>query len=283
MVKKAEYLHHERCQPLPYYGGKQKNGKAKWIAGLLPWRKDSFYCEPFGGMASVLVTRAEVKTEMYNDLDGRIVNWWRVLRDQTDRFCRDVEGMPRARAEYERALTTLNDPAALDYDRALAVQVVLGQSIGSSLNGTGWSASKTGNKRGAVWPSERVRILADRILRVRLECRPAVPVLKWMQDTAHAVIYCDPPYYTADNSAYIERIKDVGALSQALLAQAGKVAISGYGDEWEHLGWKRHEKDVSFSGFGPRMQGKSTRTEVLWTNYDADVEGAAANAVAGEA
>ena len=60
MVKKADYLHHERCQPLPYYGGKQAKGKAKWIAGLLPWRKNSTYCETHGGMMSVLVTRAAV-------------------------------------------------------------------------------------------------------------------------------------------------------------------------------------------------------------------------------
>ena len=31
---KDHYLHDERCQPLRYYGGKQSDGKAKWIAGL---------------------------------------------------------------------------------------------------------------------------------------------------------------------------------------------------------------------------------------------------------
>ena len=36
---------------LPYYGGKRGYGKGEWIAGLLPWEKNSCYIEPFAGMA----------------------------------------------------------------------------------------------------------------------------------------------------------------------------------------------------------------------------------------
>ena len=47
-----------KVQPLPWYGGKAGFGKAEWIAGLLPWRKDSTYVETHGGMAGVLCRRA---------------------------------------------------------------------------------------------------------------------------------------------------------------------------------------------------------------------------------
>ena len=80
--------------PLSYYGGKQAQGKAAWIASLLPWSRESTYCEPFGGMMSVLLHRQPVRTEIYNDLDGNVVNgggrsapivrnlakWWRQCR-----------------------------------------------------------------------------------------------------------------------------------------------------------------------------------------------------------
>ena len=47
----------------------------------------------------------------------------------------------------------------------------------------------------------------------------------------------------------------------------GKVAISGYGDEWNKLGWYRYEKADSFSDIKTAVHSK--RVEVLWTNYDA--------------
>ena len=275
-MREAEYLHHTRCQPLRYYGGKQRNGKAKWIAGLLPWGKESSYCEPFGGMASVLVTRAVVKNETYNDLDGRIVNWWEMLRMHTDRFCHDVEMMPVSRAEFEGAHRTLADPSASDYERALAVQVILGQSIIASLNYFAWGKDKAPRRGRTVWSSERVRGLAERIRRVQLECRPAIEILHWLQDSDYTVIYCDPPYFSADCRKYKHQEVDVGAMGEALQAQAGQVAISGYGSEWDNLGWQRHEKPVPFSGFGKEVaKGAQRRVEVLWTNYDALAEGAA--------
>ncbi|MCY4056636.1 MAG: DNA adenine methylase [Gammaproteobacteria bacterium] len=272
----TDYLHHERCQPLPYYGGKQADGKGKWIAGLLPWRKDSTYVETHGGMMSVLVTRAAVKTEIYNDLDGRVVNYWAMLREETERFCTAVEAMPHARAEFEQAHSTLIDPDASAYDRALAVQIILGQSIMASPNCTSWARAKSHRGRATIWQSERVRTLVDRIRRVQIECRPAIAILDWMQDNQHAVIYCDPPYHSADTSPYLHSQEDLGALSKALLAQSGQVAISGYDGEWDHLGWQRHEKNVAFRGFGRDMaKGAQRRTEVLWTNYDALQLGAA--------
>ena len=284
MVKKAEYLHHERCQPQRYYGGKQAKGKAKWIAGLLPWRKQSMFCETHGGMMSVLVTRAAVKTEMYNDIDGRIVNWWEMLRLHTDRFSHDVEIMPLSRAEFERAHRVLADSGASSYDQAQAVQVILSQAITPGLNERSWGKRKSTDTGKTNWRSERVGALAGRIRYVQLECRPAIDVLHWLQSSEQAVIYCDPPYYSSDCSPYANPSVNVDALSEAVQAQAGKVAISGYGSEWDHLGWQRHERATTFLGVGKMIaQGAQHRIEVLWTNYDADVEGAAANVVAGEA
>ena len=227
-------------------------------------------------MASVLVTRAVVANEMYNDLDGRVVNWWEMLRLHTNRFCQDVETMPAARTEFERAHHMLVDPSASDYDRAIAVQVILHQASLPSLGKYSWGRTKHKDRRVVVWRSERVRVLAERIRYVQLECRPAIDVLDWVQSSEHAVIYCDPPYFSSDVSSYKHSGMNVDGLTEALQAQAGRVAISGYGYEWDQLGWQRHEKDVSFGGFGRQVaQGAQRRTEVLWTNYDALTEGAA--------
>lgn len=40
------------------------------------------YCEPFAGSAAVLLNRPPSPVETYNDLDGEVVNFFRVLREK---------------------------------------------------------------------------------------------------------------------------------------------------------------------------------------------------------
>ena len=91
-----------KVAPLPWYGGKQGYGKAAWLHSLIPWRKESVYVETHGGMAGLMVYRAPVKCEIYNDLDGRAVNWWRMWRERGDEMARMVCLTPHSREEYER-------------------------------------------------------------------------------------------------------------------------------------------------------------------------------------
>lgn len=61
---------------LRYFGSKSK--LAPWIISHFP--RHMSYCEPFGGGANVLLQKPRVPVETYNDLDGRVVNFFRVLR-----------------------------------------------------------------------------------------------------------------------------------------------------------------------------------------------------------
>ena len=53
-----------------------------------------------------------------------------------------------------------------------------------------------------------------------------------------------------------------------LKAQRGKVAVSGYPGEWDHLDWQQTEREALAFGNGHAGEVES-RTKVLWTNYDA--------------
>ena len=119
---------------MPYYGGKRGYGKAEWIASYLPWDSDSCYVEPFAGMAGVLFARSPVKLEMLNDLNRRVVNWWRVVRDQPEEFGWLVEMTPKSRVEYQWALTAMDDESLPPLRRALAFHVAVDQSIIQSDN-----------------------------------------------------------------------------------------------------------------------------------------------------
>ena len=64
-----------------WYGGKFSH--LDWLLPLLP--KCHHYCEPFAGSGAVLINREAAPVETYNDIDGDVVNFFRVLRDRHKR------------------------------------------------------------------------------------------------------------------------------------------------------------------------------------------------------
>lgn len=79
---------------MTYYGGKQK--LAGQLVALMPAHQ--LYLEPFAGGAAVLFRKPRCPRETINDIDGAVVAFWRVLRDNPDELARLV-------AEVETHLT----------------------------------------------------------------------------------------------------------------------------------------------------------------------------------
>jgi len=63
----------------------------------------TYYIEPFGGGASVLLAK-DVRCDIYNDINSDVVNFFRVLRDKEkfDRFIHYVALTPVSREEFYR-------------------------------------------------------------------------------------------------------------------------------------------------------------------------------------
>jgi len=93
---------------LRYHGGKWR--LASWIISHFPPHR--VYVEPFGGAASVLLRKPRSYAEVYNDMDGEIVNVFRVLRDPAR--ARELERVlrltPFAREEFELSYIRDEDP-----------------------------------------------------------------------------------------------------------------------------------------------------------------------------
>src|SRR5579883_1634640 len=95
-----------------WYGGKFSH--LGWLLPLLP--KTQHYCEPFAGSAAVLLNRDPSPVETYNDLDGEVVNFFRVCRDHSEQLLKAIALTPFSREEF--AVACVLDPEATPVERA---------------------------------------------------------------------------------------------------------------------------------------------------------------------
>jgi DNA adenine methylase len=261
---------------LRYHGGKFR--MAPWVTGFFPPHR--CYVEPFGGAASVLLHKRRSYAEVYNDLDGDIVNFFRVLRDpaQLERLIASCVLTPYAREEFAQAYEYSDEP--VERARRLAIRASMGfGSAGATRGDTGFRVD-TRRKFGTaqqVWARypEHLAAIGQRFTEVLVENRPALDIIT-QHDGVDTLIYADPPYVlsTRDprasyaNSGYYRhemRDEDHVELLQALIRCKGMVVISGYSNEIYNdmlAGWQRHETKARISA----GRGTSMRMETLWLN-----------------
>ena len=95
-----------------WYGGKFSH--LDWLLPLLP--RTPYYCEPFAGSAAVLLNREPSTVETYNDLDGEVAAFFRVLREQSEALTKAIALTPFSREEF--ALACKLDPEIPPLERA---------------------------------------------------------------------------------------------------------------------------------------------------------------------
>lgn len=260
---------------LRYHGGKFR--LAPWILKFFP--KHSAYAEPYGGGASILLQKPRCPAECYNDLDGRIVEFFRVLRDpiKSAELQRRVALTPYARAELEWSF----EPASDDIDQAhrLVVRSFMGHGSDSATRTTrtGFRARLTDGRalpsaEWSTWP-DSIPLFRDRLAGVLLENDQATRVIDRM-DSSTTLIYCDPPYVHSTRSALASNSSttngyrhemtddDHRALAERLHRCTGMVVISGYPSPLYlelYAGWETHQKTHV-------ADRAAMRTEVVWIN-----------------
>ncbi|MDR5638986.1 MULTISPECIES: DNA adenine methylase [unclassified Thermosynechococcus] len=258
-----------------WYGGKYSH--LDWLLPLLP--SCHHYCEPFGGSAAVLLNREPSAVETYNDVDGEVANFFRVLRDESERLIRAIGLTPFSREEFSIAceIDPSLDPverARRFYVRARQVRTGLAQSATLGRWANCKNTSRAGMS-GAVsrWLGaiEDLPDIALHLLRVQIENRPAIEVIR-LYDSPDTLFYCDPPYVhdtRGDSNAYAYEMsnKEHRELASVLNSVQGLVAISGYDcDLMDEL----YPSPNWYKNIAPSKTIHSTkdeRTEILWTNY----------------
>ncbi len=269
-------------QPIKRHGGKGAHaGKlAKWIISLMPEHKH--FVEPYFGGGSVLLRKdPEGVSEVVNDLDGELANFWSVLRCEEwfTIFLREVKATPFSEDSFRQSKIA----SRASITRAVNFFIRSRQSRqGLCKDFATLSRTRTRggmNEQVSAWLTavEGLPDVHARLKRVVVLNRPALDVIR-QQDGASTCFYLDPPYLHATRST----VKEYGPhemnegdhldLLNTLAQIRGKFLLSGYrsklyDDAAKAYGWKRHELPVPNNAASGKK--KKIKTECVWANFEA--------------
>ena len=256
--------------PFEYYGGKAH--LAPKIAALLP--PHDHYVEPFAGGLSVLLAKEPSQAETVNDLDGDLVTFWRVLRDQPEELERVCSLTPHSVDEF---VSANERTTASDLEVARRVFVVLTQGREHSLkprDAGGWrrslkTSARTPMPRVLSAQAERISAVAERMAGVSIENDDALNIIRRYGREPSVCIYADPPYlgetrgmgggYGIDQKEEEFHREFAAACKEA----KSSVVISGYDSAlYAELfaGWERMDMTTR------PTQSYDRKMEVLWSN-----------------
>lgn len=251
---------------LRYHGGKWK--LAPWIISNLPAHR--VYVEPFGGAASVLLRKPRSYAEVYNDLDGEIVNLFCVLRDRkaAGELVSGLRLTPFARDEFAQAYEHADAPVERARRTIIKSFMGFGSNAIHMVSGFRCNSNRSGTTPAHDWANYPDALLAliDRMQGVAIENKDAISVIH-QHDGPETLFYVDPPYVfgtRSDGAAdYAHEMTDADhcGLAEVLHAVRGMVVLSGYPcalyDDELYADWIRIERRAL-------ADGAKARTEVLW-------------------
>ncbi|GAA4277006.1 DNA adenine methylase [Aquimarina mytili] len=255
--------------PITYYGGKQT--LTKRILTLMP--KHNLYCEPFVGGGAVFFAKEPSNAEVINDLNGDVVNFYQVCKQEFSKLNKLIQATPHSRKLHVEAAAVLKNKKEKDkVKRAWAFWVQTNMSFSARIYG-GYAYERQSNGVSkTIFNKKRAftKEICDRLALVDIECNNALKVIK-SRDTKDTFFYLDPPYFNSDMGHYKGYSEhDFKELLEVLSKIKGKFLLSSYPsdilEKYKNKNkWFQHsiEKKIAVT-----KQTKKKKIEVLTANYD---------------
>lgn len=248
--------------PLSYIGGKR--AIANQIIAAFP--KHTTYVEAFAGGAQVLFHKEPSQVEVINDLDGEMVNFFRVCQQHYEELVRYLRFVLVSRKWHE--LLKATDPTTLtDVQRAARHLYLLKNSYASLV-------LRLNYKCHVVQPPgfnpERMPQLIEethkRLARVQIESLPYEKVLEKF-DRPQTLFYLDPPYYARQLYRFNLTHDDFVKMAERLRNLKGKFVLSlNDTPEVREIFRKFKANGIELPYTAQKIAGKRFK-EVLITNF----------------
>ncbi len=261
-----------------YFGG--KFSLADKLQPFFP--KHVHFVDVFCGSMVVTLNKKYSEIDTANDINGDIVNFFKILREYPDELISMLILTPIARDEFNKSWNTDN---VSDIERARRFYVRIRQSfcgMGAQRKNKGWHMVKTKSRANmgetvSKWHHgiEKLWPVIQKLTHIQIENKDFRDLINSL-DFSEAFFYCDPPYPKDVRCSFNDyrfefSMKDHEDLAERLHSIKGKAMVSGYdGPTMQRLysDWRMHKFPIKFNNIR-----SSQVQECIWMNYDYENKG----------
>ena len=206
---------------IPWIGGKRR--LAKKLLPMFP--EHTCYVEPFAGAAALLFIKRPAKAEVLNDINGDLVNLYRVVKHHLEEFVRQFKWALASR-EIFRWLQATPPETLTDVQRAARFYYLQQLCFGARIEGrTFGTATTSGHGLNLLRLEEELSAAHLRLSRVTIER------LAWQEcveryDREHTLFYMDPPYWGTEGYGVPFELEQYEQLAAAMRKIQGMALLS---------------------------------------------------------
>ena len=206
---------------IPWMGGKRR--LAKHILPMFP--EHQCYVELFAGGGALFFLREQAaKTEVLNDINGELVNLYRVVQYHFDEFIRQFDFTLASRAHFKQLQQT--DHATLtDIQRAARFFYLQHTAFGAKPVDQHFGTSTTSKAFNPTTVRQKLSAAQQRLGGVYVENEPWQACLK-RYDRPHTFFYADPPYWKTAGYTHDFGWEEYEQLAEAMGSMQGKMMLS---------------------------------------------------------
>jgi len=205
---------------IPWIGGKRR--LADRLIPLFPPHK--CYVEVFAGGAALYFLRPPADVEVINDINGELVNLYRVVKHHLEEFVRQFKWALSSREVFKWLQDT--PPETLtDLQRAARFFYLQHQCFGGKVEGQTWGTATTAPPVNLLRIEEQLSAAHLRLSQTFVER------LHWREcleryDRPHTFFYMDPPYWETAGYGVPFPFDEYRAMAQAFKTLKGKAMLS---------------------------------------------------------
>ena len=185
----------------------------------------SCYVEVFAGGAAVFFNRAPAEVEVLNDVNGDLVNLYRVVTHHLEEFVRQFKWALTSRQVF-RWMQETRPETLTDVQRAARFFYLQQHSFGGKVAGQSFGTATTA-------PSINLLRIEENLSAAHLRLAAGVYIeqLDWAAcidryDRPHSLFYLDPPYWETEGYGVPFEWKQYELMAKKLKTIKGKAIIS---------------------------------------------------------
>ena len=248
---------------IPWIGCKRR--LAKTILPLFP--AHTCYVEPFCGAAALYFTKNQAEVEVLNDINGELVNMYRVVKHHLEEFVRQFKWALTSREMY-KWLQITPEETLTDIQRAARFYYLQKLAFGGKVDNQTFGTATTSPPRLNLLRLEED--LSQAHLRLS---RTYIEHLAWSDcikkyDRPHTLFYCDPPYWGTEGYGVEFGLEQYDQMAELAKSIKGKMIISVNDiDKMRSIfnGLSLQSTDINYTVGGAGKLAK--RTELIIRNF----------------